>query len=66
MGCNPYDPLTTTNYLELIMATTKHTACTHPRAATPTPLPLLIGRATAKPGHEPTAAGHAPKSLAAA
>jgi hypothetical protein len=48
------------------MATMKHTACTHPRAATPTPLPLLIGRATANPGHEPTAAGHTPKPLAAA
>jgi hypothetical protein len=56
------------------MAKTKHTACTHPRAATraptPTPLPLLplllIGRATAKPGHSPMAAGHTPKSLATA
>jgi hypothetical protein len=50
------------------MATTKHTACTDPRAATPTPLPLLlIGRATAKPGHSPImAAGHAPKPLATA
>lgn len=49
------------------MATTKHTACTHPRAATPTPLPpLLIGRATAKPGRSPTAAGHTPKPLATA
>lgn len=49
------------------MATMKHTACTHPRAATPTPLPLLlIGRATAKFGHSPTAAGHSPKPLATA
>jgi hypothetical protein len=49
------------------MATTKHTACTHPRAATPTPLPLLlISRITAKPGRSPTVAGHAPKSLATA
>jgi hypothetical protein len=48
------------------MATMKHTACTRLRAAAPTPLPLLIGRATAKPGHEPTATGHAPKPLAAA
>jgi hypothetical protein len=48
------------------MATMKHTACTHPRAATPTPLPLLIGRATAKLGHKPTAPGHAPELLATA
>jgi hypothetical protein len=49
------------------MATTKHTACTQPRAATPTPLPLLlIGRATAKPGRSPTVAGHMPKPLATA
>ena len=48
------------------MATTKHTACTPPRAATPTPLPLLIGRATAKHARSPTAAGHTPKPLATA
>jgi len=49
------------------MATTKHTACTPPRAATPTPLPpLLIGRATAKPARCQTAIGHAPKPLATA
>ena len=49
------------------MATTKHTACTHPRAATPTPLPLLsIGRTTAKPARSPAAVGHTPKPLATA
>jgi hypothetical protein len=48
------------------MATMKHTACTHPRAAIPTPTPLLIGRATAKPARSPTAAGHTPKPLATA
>jgi hypothetical protein len=48
------------------MATMKHTACTHPRAATPTLLLLLIGHATAKPGHEPTAAGRTRKPLAVA
>jgi hypothetical protein len=46
------------------MATTKHTACAHPRAATPTPHPLLIGHTTAKPN--PTATRLAPKPLAAA
>jgi|GEM_PF-5334947 hypothetical protein len=48
------------------MATTKHTACTYPHAATPIPLPLLIGRATAKPGHSPTAAVHTPADRTAA
>jgi hypothetical protein len=49
------------------MATLKHTACTHPRAATPTPLPLLlIGRTTAKPGRRPTVTGHTPEPLATA
>jgi hypothetical protein len=46
------------------MATTKHTACAHPRAATP--LPLLIGRTTAKPSRSPTATGLALKLLVTA